>query len=251
MKRLPSSLPLTEWARQLLARRSRPSGHAPSPAAAHTAQGSPIVPGAQSVLQHPLLVFDLETSGLDLRHDTVLSIGAVRVEDNAIPLAGHIDQVLRVETPLKRDSQLLHGLSQDDLAHGRPAADVLQALLDYGDGCIWLAFHAGFDQHMLDRALHRHLRCRFRQTLFDVATLAPMLYPAHHVRGAGLDHWSRVLGLDTPARHNAAGDALLTAELVLILMNQAHRQGMQTWKTLADAMRRWRTQQDGAQGPMF
>jgi len=231
------------------------AGQEPGPLAAarrpHDPKPPPaIVPGDQAVLHHPVIVFDLETSGLDMQHDTVLSVGAVRIENNAIPLADHIDAVLRVDAPLKPDSQLMHGLSREDLLRGEPAADALLELLAYGEGCIWLAFHAGFDRRMLDRALRLHLGIGFDQTVFDIAALAPMLFPEHDRPDAGLDHWARSFGLSTASRHTAAGDAMLTAEIALVLLHQAHRCGLETWKQLADALRQWERRLAAAGGPM-
>lgn len=242
--------PVRQWASRLFSLKKK-NPHPPS--AEHVLPGPPppVTPGDQPILEQPLLVFDLETSGLNMQRDQVLAIGAVRIEHNAIALAGHIDSVLQVEASLKPDSQLLHGLSQEDLQRGQPAAPVLQDLMRYGTDCIWLAFHAGFDQDMLDRALRRHLGVGFQQTLFDIATLAPMLFPQHQQRDAGLEHWAHIFALDTSARHSAAADALLSAELALVLLCEAQRQGLTTWQQLAHAQRQWRQRQDGAQGPMF
>lgn len=225
-------------------------GNGPASAAGALAP-SPVIPGNQDILEHPLVVFDLETSGLDVGRDAVLSLGAVRIEGGAIPLAGHLDRVLRVDARLKPDSQLMHGLSQDDLRRGADPAAALAELLAYGGGRIWLAFHAEFDRRMLDRALRQHLGSGFGHPLFDVAALAPMLFPEHDRRDAGLDHWAGIFGLATPARHTAAGDAQLTAEIALVLLHEARRQGLRTWGGLAGALRQWERRRAARGGPMF
>lgn len=212
---------------------------------------TPIKVGDQTLYEQPLIVFDLETSGLDLQHDTVVALGAVRIADQAIPLGRHLEHVLSVDTPLKPDSQLLHGYSQTDLHNGTAPQVALRELLNYGEGCIWLAFHAEFDRHMLDRALRQHLGIKFQHPLFDVAALAPMLFPEHARPDGGLDHWAQVFGLGTIARHAAAADALLTAEIMLILMEAAHAQGFHTWRQLSEAVQRWRRSRDSIDGPMF
>ena len=242
---------LLRWAEALRTRTRTSRPPAIGATSSGEGQAGRVFAGNQSVLEQPLLVFDLETSGLDLQRDTVLSIGAVRIEHNAIPLTGHVDHVLQTDVSLKADSQLLHGLSREDLKQGAAPAEALRHLLDYGAGCIWLAFHAGFDQRMLDRAMRHHLNIGFRQTLFDIATLAPMLFPEHHVPTSSLDHWAKCLGLDSTARHSAVADAMLTAEITLILLHQAQQQGLHTWQQLAGAARRWRQIQDSSPGPLF
>lgn len=242
---------LVRWTEALRAHKQASQPPAIGATSSGEVQANRVLAGPQSVLEQPLLVFDLETSGLDLQRDTVLSIGAVRIEHNAIPLTGHLDHVLQTDISLKADSQLLHGLSREDLQQGMAPAEALRHLLDYGAGCIWLAFHAGFDQRMLDRALRHHLNICFRQTLFDVATLAPMLFPEFHTPAASLDHWAECLNVGTCARHSAAADAMLTAEITLILLHQAQRQGLHTWQQLASATQRWRQIQDSSPGPLF
>jgi len=256
MKKPSPATKIARWVRQLRAGASSGSGTPRPPASLRDnpdrdGQSPAVIPGDQPILKHPLTIFDLETSGLDMQRDTVLSIGAVRIENNAIPLTSHIDNVLQVDTRLKRDSQLLHGLSQEDLQHGMPAGVALRGLLAYGKDSIWMAFHAGFDRRMLDRALRHHLDIGFDQTLFDVAALAPMLFPEYDTQAAGLDHWAQVFGLSTSARHTAAADAFLTAEITLVLLNQAHRKGLQTWGQLASALRQWEQRRLTPAGPMF
>lgn len=236
------SHPFKRWVDRL---RKQPLSHLP------VAMAPPLVPGEQPVLEQPLIVFDLETSGLDLRRDIVLSLGAVRIEGNAIPLGGQLDRILRVETRLKPDSQLVHGLLQEDLQAGTDPETALCELLAYGNGCIWLAFHAEFDRRMLDRALQRYFGVGFDQTVFDVAALAPMLFPDFARLDAGLDHWADAFGLSTQARHTAAGDALLTAEIMLVLLQEAQRRGLHNWKRLADALREWNHRRASPGGPLF
>lgn len=201
------------------------------------------IPGEQALHEQPVIVFDLETSGLNLRRDVVLSLGAVRIERGTIPLAGQLDCVLRVKASLNPHSQLVHGLRQEDLQAGMEPRRALLQLLDYGAGCIWLAFHAEFDRRMLERALQQHLGLRHMLPVLDVAALAPMLFPQHARLDGGLDHWASVFGLSASARHSAVSDAMLTAEITLILLCEAQRQGLHNWGQLAGALRQWQGRQ--------
>jgi DNA polymerase-3 subunit epsilon len=68
----------------------------------------------------------------------------------------------------------------------------------------------------------------------------------HHVlrttaRCKALDDWMGVFSIENTARHDALGDALATAQLFLVLLVQAERQGATTAKDLAGAAagQRW------------
>ncbi|MEQ4617000.1 MAG: 3'-5' exonuclease [Corticimicrobacter sp.] len=195
--------------------------------------------------QQPLLVLDLETNGLDTRRDRVLSIGAVRIEDGCIPLGRSFERILCVEASLRPDSQLIHGLTQADLAEGSAPAEAVLDLLEYGADAIWLAYHAEFDRRMLARCVRENLGLELRHVPYDVAELAPMLCPDLAVPGAGLDHWIDVFDLPMPARHHAVADAMVTAEIMLVLLQRARMQGLRTWHELDAALVQWRGRRRG------
>ncbi|CAM3701961.1 PolC-type DNA polymerase III [Castellaniella denitrificans] len=199
----------------------------------------------------PAVVFDLEASGLDPRRDRILSIGAVRIEDLAIPLGRQYDRVLRTPGPLGLASRLFHGLTRADLDRGTAPGDALEGLLDFAGDAVWLAFHAGFDRALLVRALKAHLGRRWDGAVLDLAVLAPMLFPDRAGPHAGLDEWAAAFGLVAPARHAAVVDAMLTAELALVALRRAQRRGLRTWGELDAAARDWRAGRMGTGGPVF
>ena len=189
--------------------------------------------------QQRWVVVDLETSGLNLNRDQVLSIGATVIEDGAIDLGQSFERtLLRAHTTLN-PSVLLHGLVPGAIAAG---SDPAQALLDFlafvGDSPL-LAFHAPFDQHMLARALKDSLDYRLQHPFMDVAMLAPMLCPQVSPRDAGLDQWIEHFNLQIENRHNASADALATAELALILFSRAQAQGIHTPLALQQRLNQW------------
>lgn len=74
------------------------------------------------------VVVDLETSGLNLNRDQVLSIGAVVIEDGAVDFSQLFERTLhRAETKLS-PSVLIHGLGPSAIAAG---SDPAEALMDF------------------------------------------------------------------------------------------------------------------------
>ncbi|MGE7992056.1 3'-5' exonuclease [Pseudomonas sp. NPDC089554] len=195
--------------------------------------------------EHPLraqrwVVLDLETSGLNLNRDQVLSIGAVAIEDGAIDLGRQFERTLHRPEQKTNSSVLIHGLGPSALAAGCDPAEALVELMEFiGDSPV-LAFHAPFDQGMLARALKESLGHRLQHTFLDVAELAPLLNPETVLREAGLDDWVARFGLEVQARHHASADAQVTAELALILFSQARRQQLDSPLQLEQRLRQWR-----------
>ena len=194
------------------------------------------------------VVVDLETSGLNLHRDQVLSIGAVVIEDGAVDFSQMFERTLqRAETKLS-PSVLIHGLAPSAIAAG---SDPVEALLDFmafvGDSPL-LAFHAPFDQHMLCRALKDSLGYRLAHPFLDVADIAPLLCPDAPMREAGLDDWINHFNLHVGERHHASADALATAELMLILFSRARAQHIDTPQALQARLSQWKRRQ---QAPSF
>ena len=70
----------------------------------------------------------------------------------------------------------------------------------------------------------------------DLAYLAGALQPeTYHKGGRSLDDWMATFNIENTSRHNAAGDALATAELLLRLRSMAIAQGARGFKGLLDA----------------
>ncbi|MDY7535829.1 3'-5' exonuclease [Pseudomonas sp. Bout1] len=194
------------------------------------------------------VVVDLETSGLNLNRDQVLSIGAVVIEDGAVDFSQLFERTLqRAETKLS-PSVLIHGLGPSAIAAG---CDPAEALLDFmafvGDSPL-LAFHAPFDHHMLCRALKDSLGYRLNHVFMDVADIAPLLCPEANIREAGLDDWIEHFHLQVGERHHASADALATAELMLILLNRARQQQINSPLALQQKLGQWKRRK---QAPTF
>ena len=173
-----------------------------------------------------MVVLDLETTGLSLRRDLVLAIGAVVIEDGAIDLGQQFECTLHRPDHQASASTLIHGIAPSEVARGVEPAEALLAFMEFVGDSPLLAFHAEFDQRMLARALKQSLDYRLQHHFFDVAEIAPLLCPNAKPRQCGLDDWVSAFGLQVHQRHNASADALVTAELALMLFSKARRQGI-------------------------
>ncbi|SDS57790.1 DNA polymerase-3 subunit epsilon [Pseudomonas asplenii] len=204
--------------------------------------------GECSLREQRWVVVDLETTGLNLNRDQVISIGAVAIEDGAIDLGQSFERTLQRTERTVSPSVLIHGLGPSALAAG---SDPVEALLDFmafvGDSPL-LAFHAPFDQHMLCRALKESLGYRLQHVFLDVADLAPLLCPQAQLREAGLDDWIGHFKLQVEERHHASADALATAELALILFSRARQQQLDSPLALQQRLSQWKRRQ---QTPSF
>lgn len=195
---------------------------------------------SRALNQQRIVVLDVETSGLNTKRDLLLSIGAVAIEHGAINFAQQFECTLQRDGLKLNPSVLIHGLAPSEIAAGVAPADGLLAFMAFLGSSPLLAFHATFDQRMLSRALKQSLGYTLQHSFIDAAELAPMLCPNAGLGHAGLDDWVKHFGLHVQQRHNASADALVTAELALILLSKARQQQLDSLDALQQRLSEWR-----------
>lgn len=187
------------------------------------------------------IVVDTETTGLDPARDSLLAIGAVAVEDGAIALDDSLEINIRPDLIAQGPDILIHGMGIGVQSEGIALADALAEFDRFADNAPRIAFHAAFDAAVLRRARTLAGRPAATEQWLDLALLAPVLLPRHARRCRALDEWLDACGIACLARHNAAGDALATGQLLALLLGRAREQGLQGFAALARAAKtgRW------------
>ncbi len=180
------------------------------------------------------VAIDCETSGLDAARDRLLSVGAVAVTSGRIELAEVFKAGVKQQAPSAAENILIHGISGDAQLAGSPLPQVISSLAAYVGDATPVAFHAPFDAQVL----RRH---GFRPSApwHDLAQLAPALFPGRKAKL--LDDWLAQFDIPAHARHDALGDAFATAQLLLVVLAEAKRQGIGSVEGLRAAQRggRW------------
>ena len=176
------------------------------------------------------VVVDCETSGLDPKRDRLLSVAAVEVTAERIAPARSYTALLQQQEPSRADNILVHGLGGEAQLGGRPAQQVLRELTVFMDDAIPVAFHAPFDKAVLARAFKQAGVQVARKRWLDLAELAPVLFPDR--KADDLDSWLAAFAIECPARHEALSDAYATAQLLLVMLGKARREGIGTAEAL-------------------
>lgn len=187
-----------------------------------------------------LVVVDLETSGLNVQRDDILSIGAVAISHGVLHMADPFERTVFRPNHQPNDATVLHEIAPSHVQAGQPVDQALSDFLNFAGTCVLFAFHAGFDQRMLTRSLARDLGYRLQHRFLDVAELAPMLFPEAAAQCSTLDDWQHYFQLTNSERHNASADAQTTAEMLLILLNRLAKQGTSTLAELNNRLSAWR-----------
>lgn len=192
----------------------------------------------QPYMRARLVVVDVETSGLDARRDHLLAIGAVAVQAARLRPGDGYHVGVRAEVVSGHDNILVHGITPQAQRAGMAPAPALMGFLEYVRSDVLVAYHAAFDRAVLTRALRTALGLRLGNPWIDLAQLAPAMYPEARLAQRGLDDWLNYFGLRAQARHRAAFDAFVSAELLLILLARARARGLTSISQLQVACER-------------
>ncbi len=180
-----------------------------------------------------MIVFDTETTGLELRRgDCVISIGACRIVNGRLLARDVFDQLVNPGRPIPPESSRIHGLSDPDVATAPPAEVVLPRFRDFVGHGVLVAHNAAFDLLAIQPGAER-AGVRFEMPVLDTMLLSRALDP--ELEGHGLDALAEryQLSFAPGSRHTALGDARVTAELLLHLLPRLEARGV---RTLDDAI---------------
>jgi len=172
------------------------------------------------------VVVDTETSGLDPLRDRLLAIGGVAIDDRGILLEDSFEIVLRGDPSGDAANIAIHGIGHGAQAAGVTAPEALATFRDWAAGAPRVGFHTDFDRAVLRRACAVAGVADHDAPWLDLASLAQALAPeASRAGNRSLDDALAAFGIECTIRHNAAADALATAELLLRLRAIAAKQG--------------------------
>lgn len=170
----------------------------------------PAPPTHTPLIALPALVLDLETTGLNVRADRVVQIGAIAVHGDTLLDQPRMDQLVNPEMPMPAIATSIHGLADSDVAEAPRLIDIISLLRELTSGRVVIGHHICFDLAILR---HEAARLGFpwqEPPMLDVAQLFGALQPA--LIDLDLESVSQSLGVKVEGRHSAIGDCLATAQ---------------------------------------
>jgi len=191
--------------------------------------GSAVDP-ATPLVALEMVVFDTETTGLDVRADRVVQIGAVRMRGAEIAADDRLDIAVNPGIPIPEASRRIHGLSDADVAGAPAAPEALARLARFIGRTVVVGHSVHFDLAILRHEAARHgVEWREPRAL-DTALLAAALEPGR--LDNSIEALAFSLGVEISGRHTAPGDALATARILAALIAPLRERGV---RTLAEA----------------
>ncbi|MGD2119624.1 MAG: exonuclease domain-containing protein [Chromatiales bacterium] len=170
---------------------------------------------------HSVVALDLETTGLDPEQDHILSIGLVEMQHGCIHLDSAWHQIINTGQAVPEETAVIHEITDDQIASGRPLDEVLPELLQRLAGKAMLVHYAFIEQNFINAACMKLYGSPFVIEIIDTLPLAQRrLEMRNHTIQPGnlrLFNLRRNYHLPMYKAHNALYDALATAELFMAM----------------------------------
>lgn len=165
-----------------------------------------------------IVVFDTETTGLNVFEDDILQIAAVKMRGGEVVEGSAFTVYIETDRPIP----LMLGDIPNPIIEERKHhtllshADALRQFMEYADGCVLLGHNADYDYHILHFNLRRYLPESDLRTshpaYLDSLRLVRLLHP--ELREHKLKYLLTVLGLEGTNSHLADDDVNATQNVV-------------------------------------
>lgn len=165
------------------------------------------------------VALDCETTGLNVKTDDIIAIGAVRIQGNRIVTSERLELLVRPEKRLSADSVRVHRLREQDLAQGMAAEEAMMKLMHFIGSRPLVGYYLEFDVAMINRVLFPMLGMGLPQPKIEVSSLyydykfQQLPHHARDSRSIDLRFDSLMKDLELPVwpAHDALNDAVMAA----------------------------------------
>ena len=176
------------------------------------------------------VVFDIETTGLSVKHCKIIEIGAVRIDKNGNEL-GRFSEFVNPEVPIPYNIEKLTSIT-DSMVSGAPTIEViLPRFLEFCKGAVLVAHNAEFDTGFI-REYSLRLGYEYDFTALDTMTLAQVFIP--DIGRYNLDRLCSYFKVVNQHHHRACDDADVTGKIFVKMMEMIKEKGITTVKALND-----------------
>ncbi len=165
------------------------------------------------------VVLDLETTGLSLTRDEVVSIAAYRVIEGRILLGDIFSSLVKPDQSIPPSAVKIHGIVPSMVTRAPLFEEVFDQFLRYLGTDILVGYHVKFDLNFLNICMQQIYGFPLQNLALDAMFMCrKVLYPRYlrsysiKFKGdQGLDAVAKHFGIQIYDRHTAIGDALGTA----------------------------------------
>ena len=191
-----------------------------------------------------IVVFDTETTGLDVFNDDILQIAAVKIRGGEVVPGSQFALYIETDKPIPAMlGDIVNPIVEERKHHELlEHADALRQFMQYAEGCVLLGHNADYDYHILHFNLARYAPdiklAEQHPEYLDSLRLVRLLHP--ELKEHKLKYLLSVLGLEGTNSHLADDDVNATCSVVVHCYNIATTKIEEQDKFLKDSRVRQR-----------
>jgi len=186
------------------------------------------------------VVLDLETTGLSLTRDRVVSLAAYRIVDGRILLGDVFNSLVSPGRDIPSSAVKIHGIMPSMVAGAPLFTDVFEQFLQFVGTDILVGYHVRFDLNFLNIYMRQNHGFPIQNLVLDAHPICRRVcFPGHlrsYAKRTGtnqdLDMVARHFGIEIQNRHTALGDALATAMIFQRILIAIEKSGPGRLKNL-------------------
>ncbi|MHB8124823.1 MAG: helicase C-terminal domain-containing protein [Desulfitobacteriaceae bacterium] len=160
-------------------------------------------------MKETTVIFDLETTGLDVYKDEIIEFGAWRIEEGKQPIS--LQFLVNPQQEVSSGILSVTGISREELRSARSLEEHREEILGFFNDAILVGHNIEFDLGFLEKGL----RTVIKQETWDTLELARIFFPSlGHYRLAVLAEKLLLELPENPSFHRAGTDAWVTWKLL-------------------------------------
>ncbi len=188
--------------------------------------------GATPLSRLPTAVVDLETTGLNVATDRIVQIGGIHMLGNKILPESNYNQLVFPGIKIDKKITKIHNIDDEKVKNAPTYTDCHLNFHSFLKNKIIVGFNIGFDLAIIRNECERRKIPVLEYRCLDVRLLGLILgIPQNTLY---LESLAEYFSIDIKQRHDAYGDAFMTASILLHFIPMLRKRGL---KTLGDVER--------------
>ena len=194
--------------------------------------GDPYAKLLAALAAENIVVFDVESTGVDTTRDEIIQIAGIRLAKNGAVK----EKFVRLLTPLRKvgDSVKVHGLTDDFLREqGEDPKKVLQDFCAFAQGAVLVGHNVSYDLRILGSELSRLDLPPLEYPLYyDTLDIFRRFYP--NLPNHKLEFLGKYCEVKHKSSHDAFDDILATAEILMYAVERDLRPHVEARRVIMD-----------------
>lgn len=172
--------------------------------------------------------FDCETTGLSVKKDEILSIGAVKIRDNKIELGQSFERFLTPLQHISEESIKIHHIRPCDMKHSIDPNVAIEEFLHFIENKTLIGYYIKFDIAMINKYIKPIIGTTLPNKSIELSSMYYKRYQkksSHEFIDLKFDSIMKALDLPRLGQHDALNDAVMSAMMYIKLNDMPEYKG--------------------------